>query len=124
MPRINIFSSVGRDGANVFGDVTVVQRLINLSSTMQRPIAEDGRCGPATISAIQKVQSNGLRMNRASGRLEPNDATFNFLTRGIEAEAFGSLKIAWGARVSVEFKVKLVEICENFGVDPNFHFPN
>ncbi len=118
--QIKIFSSVGWNGTNVFGDVTVVQRLVNLSSTTEHPIAEDGRCGPATISAIQKVQSRRLFMPDPTGRLEPNDATFNFLTRGIAAEALGGLQIAWGARVSVAFKVRLIEISQNFGVDPNY----
>jgi hypothetical protein len=118
--QIKIFSSVGWNGANVFGDVTVIQRLINLSSALQHPIAVDGRCGPSTISAIQKVQSHRLFIPQPTGRLEPNDPTFNFLTRGVMAEALGGLQIAWGARVSVAFKVKLIEISQNLGVDPNY----
>jgi len=117
--QIKIFSSVGWNGTNVFGDVMVIQRLINLSSIVQHPIAVDGRCGPATISAIQKVQSC-LSMPQPAGRLEPNDPTFNFLTEGIMAEALGDLQIAWGARVSIAFKAKLIEISHNLGVDPNY----
>lgn len=59
-------------------------------------------------------------MPQPTGRLEPNDPTFNFLTRGIVAAALGDLQIAWGARVSVAFKVKLIEISQNLGVDPNY----
>ena len=119
--KINIFSSVGRFGTNLFGDVTIIQKLINLNTpTLLRPIAVDGLCGPATISAIEEVQRHDLLMTRLTGRVEPNDPAFNFLTRGIAAEALGSQQIAWGAKVSVEFKVKLIEIAQNIDVDPNY----
>jgi len=118
--QIKIFSAVGSNGTNVFGDVTVIQRLINLSSILQHPIAVDGRCGPATIAAIQKVQSRHLFISQPTGRLEPNDITFNFLTRGITADVLNDQQIAWGAKVSVAFKAKLIEISQNLGVDPNY----
>lgn len=117
--KINIFSSVGRNGANLFGDVTIIQQLINLKTPNRRPLVVDGLCGPATISAIAEVQRH-LLISQPAGRLEPNDSTFDFLTRGITAEALGYPQIAWGARVSAAFKVKLIEIAQNLGVDPNF----
>jgi len=119
--KINIFSSVGRKASNLFGDVTIVQRLINLKIPPPlRPLDVDGLCGPATISAIERVQRHDLLMARPTGKVEPDDPAFNFLTRGIAAEALGGRQIAWGARVSAAFKVKLIEIAENIGVDPNY----
>ncbi len=123
--NINIFSSVGRNGTNLFGDVTIIQQLINLKiearkRPIARPIDVDGLCGPATISAIEQVQRHDLYMAQPAGKVEPDDPTFNFLTRGITAESLGSRQIAWGAKVGAAFKVKLIEISENIGVDPNY----
>ena len=119
--KISIFSSVGQFGANLFGDVTIIQQLINLKIPAPlRPIDVDGLCGPATISAIERVQRHDLHMAQPTGKVEPDDPAFNFLSRGITAEALGSRQIAWGAKVSAAFKVKLVEISENIGVDPNY----
>jgi hypothetical protein len=119
--NIRIFSSVGRNSTNLFGDVTIVQQLLNLTTPISpRPIDVDGRCGPATISAIEQVQRHHLLMSQPTGKLEPNDHTFNFLTRGIPAEAFGGQQIAWGTKVSAAFKLKLIQIAENLGVDPNY----
>jgi hypothetical protein len=117
--KFNIFNSVGRSGANLFGDVTIIQRLINLKNPL-RPIDVDGLCGPATISAIEAVQRQHLLIKRATGKVEPNDPTFDFLARDIAPEALGDEQIAWGARVSAAFKAKLIEISANIGVDPNF----
>jgi len=119
--KINIFSSVGRFGANLFGDVTIVQQLLNLKIPIPlRPLDVDGLCGPATISAIERVQRHDLLMAQPTGKVEPDDPTFSFLTRGIAAEALGSQQIAWGAKVSAAFKVKLIEIARNIDIDPNF----
>jgi hypothetical protein len=118
---IKIFAPVGRNAANLFGDVTIVQQLINLGrSAARRPIAVDGLCGPATISAIEAVQRRSLGLKKPSGILEPNDPTFSFLTRDVTAAAFGSRQIAWGARVTVAFKARLFEVAQNLGVDPNY----
>ena len=122
----SIFSSVGRNGANFFGDVSIVQQLINLKIPARlRPIDVDGLCGPATISAIERVQRHDLLMARPTGKVEPDDPTINFLMRGIMpdalgVDALGGQQIAWGAKVSAAFKVKLIEIAWNIDVDPNF----
>jgi hypothetical protein len=122
----SIFSSVGRNGANLFGDVTTVQQLINLKIPIDsRPLDVDGLCGPATISAIERVQRHDLLMARPTGKVEPDDPTINFLMRGIMpdalgVDALGGQQIAWGAKVSAAFKVKLIEIAWNIDVDPNF----
>lgn len=131
--KIAIFSSVGRNSTNLFGDVTIVQQLLNLTvpisprpiarhiaRAIARPINVDGLCGPATISAIEQIQRQNLLMTTPTGKVEPGDPTFNFLTHGISAESLGSQQIAWGARVSAAFKAKLIQIAENIGVDPNY----
>jgi hypothetical protein len=115
--KIRIYGSVGRSGRNLFGDVTLVQRLINLREPV--PLTVDGICGPATIAAIEKVQSRELRWSQPTGMLEPDDATFNALARGIATEALGDLQIAWGAQVSVAFKTRLIATARNLGADPN-----
>ena len=117
--KFNIFNSVGRSGANLFGDVTIIQRLINLK-VPKRPIDVDGLCGPATVSAIESVQRHHLLIKRPTGKVEPNDPTFVFLASDIAPEAFGDEQIAWGARVSAAFKAELIKIAGNIRVDPNF----
>jgi hypothetical protein len=128
--NISVFGSVGRNGANLFGDVTIVQQLLNLKIPIDsRPLDVDGLCGLATISAIERVQRH-LHITQPTGKVEPDDPTFNFLTRGITADALGPYavgvdalgipQIAWGAKVSAAFKGKLIEIAQNIDVDPNF----
>jgi len=118
---IRIFGSVGRNGTNLFGDVTIVQQLINLDVQIALPpIAVDGLCGPATIAAIEEVQRLHLPSAEPTGKLDPADPMFNFLARGNSASALGSQQIAWGAKVSAAFKARLIEIAENIDVDPNY----
>ena len=122
--KVNIFSSVGRSGDNLFGDVTIIQQLINLKIS-KRPIDVDGLCGPATISAISEIQRRHLFMNQPTGMVEPKDLTLDFLARGIGPEALGidaldGRQIAWGAKVSAAFKAELIEIAGRIEVDPNY----
>jgi hypothetical protein len=126
---IRIFGSVGRAGANLFGDVTIVQQLLNLnlaaSPGPSSPLAVDGLCGTATISAIETVEHRHLALKRPTGVLEPDGPAFDFLARGIAShalgvDALGSPQIAWGARISAGFKFRLVEVARNISVDPNF----
>jgi hypothetical protein len=118
---IRIFNSVGRDCANLHGDVAIVQQLINLNIPVPlRPIAVDGRCGSRTIFAIEEIQRHDLLMTKPSGQVKQDDPTFNFLTRGLTLDSLSTGKIAWGAKVSAAFKVKVIEIAGDVGVDPNF----
>jgi len=116
--KFNIFNSVGRSNANLFGDVTIIQKLLNLKVPF--PLDVDGLCGPATISAIEAVQRHHLLTKRPTGKVEPNDPTFKFLARDIAPDALGDEQIAWGSKVSAAFKAKLTQIARNIGVDPNF----
>jgi hypothetical protein len=116
--KFNIFASVGRSGANLFGDVTILQQLLNLK--IPNPIDIDGLCGPATISAIEAIERHHLLIKRPTGKVEPNDPTFDLLARDIATDALGDEQIAWGARVDAPFKAKLIQISKEIGVDPNF----
>jgi len=108
---------------NLPSDVKVVQALLNANLTIPLSLlALDGICGPATIFAIRKIQRRYLNSKAPDGRVDPGGPTLHFLTDpgriAIPAPATGA--IAWGAKVSPEFKAKLIKICANLGVDPNF----
>ncbi|HEY7308920.1 MAG TPA: glucosaminidase domain-containing protein [Gemmataceae bacterium] len=76
-----ISGSVGRNGTNRHADVSVVQQLINDRLAGQLPpLAVDGICGELTIGAIEEIQRRYLHMNSPDGRVDPNGATFRWLT--------------------------------------------
>ncbi len=78
-----ISGSVGRGGMNLRSDVLLVQQLINSHLPIPlRPLKVDGNCGAFTIGAIEEIQRRSLHMNPPDGKVDPNDATFRFLTGG------------------------------------------
>jgi hypothetical protein len=78
---VNISASVGRGGVNNRDDVLKVQRLINVKLPIPLlPLPENGVCGDLTIGAIEEIQRRELRMASPDGRVDPNGATFGFLT--------------------------------------------
>lgn len=84
--KISIVHSVGRNGVNNRSDVLTIQQLINANLPIPlRPIEVDGRCGPATITAVEEIQRRNLRILRPDGKVDPNGATFRFLTGGAGA---------------------------------------
>jgi hypothetical protein len=88
-----ISQSVGRGGANVAGDVRVVQELINVhiaSLTPLRPVFVDGRIGPGTIQAIEEFQRRIVRMPIPDGRVDPRGATLTALQRARAASAIAA----------------------------------
>jgi len=98
--KISIGQSVGRNGVNNRSDVLTIQQLINANLPIPlRPIVVDGRCGPATITAIEEIQRRNLRMIRPDGKVEPNGATFRFLT-GAPAAPQAESKNATAWRIS------------------------
>jgi hypothetical protein len=79
--KVRISGSVGRNGKNDTTDVRTIQNLINQSLPIPlRPLDSDGKCGPLTIGAIEEIQRRNLRMREPDGRVDPNGATFHFLT--------------------------------------------
>jgi hypothetical protein len=119
----SIGASVGRGGANLPDDVRIVQTLLNVRlTTSASPLVVDGVCSPPTISAIESVQSSFLHFQNPDGRVDPDGATLRFLA-GPANETPASPApgaIAWGKKVSPEFKAKVIEICANLAMDPNF----
>jgi|SRR5580658_4964149 hypothetical protein len=89
---IQISGSVGRGGKNLRSDVLLVQQLINSNLPIPlRPLKVDGNCGALTIGAIEEIQRRNLHMNPPDGKVDPNGATFRFLT-GRSAQAPPQLK--------------------------------
>jgi hypothetical protein len=81
--RSPIYHSVGASGTNLASDVCTVQRLLNASGVAAiSPLIVDGRAGPATIFAIEKVQRRFLHMKQPDGRVDPDGETLRFLTAG------------------------------------------
>jgi hypothetical protein len=116
----SISGSVGRGGVNDRNDVLTVQRLINAKlPTPLSPLDEDGVCGPLTIQAIEDIQRSNLGMPLPDGRIDPNSATFAFLSNPIPLPP-AMPAIAWGAKVSVAFKAKVIKISDSLGIDPNY----
>jgi hypothetical protein len=80
---LRISASVGRGGMNLRSDVLLVQQLINSHLPIPlRPLAVDGNCGALTIGAIEEIQRSSLQTNAPDGRVDPDSATFRFLTGG------------------------------------------
>jgi len=110
-----IVHSVGRKGTNDRSDVLIIQQLINDNLPVPlMPLNVNGICDPSTIFANEEIQRRNLHMKRPDGRVDPDGATYRFLT------SIPGQKIAWGAKVSTAFKTKLIKIAGNLGVDPDF----
>jgi len=83
-----IAGSVGRGGRNLRADVIKIQRLINADLPIPlAPLAEDGVCGPQTISAIGEYQRRKFAMNPADCRVDPGGRTFRALTGSAPCQA-------------------------------------
>ncbi len=83
-----------------------------------RPLDVTGHCGQATIDVIDEIQLRNLRMKRPDGRVDPSGATFRFLTANVAGSVPAG--VAWGAKVSLAFKTKVIQVAGNLGVDPNY----
>lgn len=78
----SISGSVGQGGKNKEDDVRTVQQLLNQKGAA--PALEvDGLCGPKTIGAVRKFQSDNLGF--ADGRVDPGGQTWGALTGGAAA---------------------------------------
>jgi hypothetical protein len=83
---VSISASVGRGGTNREDDVRAIQQLLNdhLPSSLA-PLDVDGKCGPATIGAIEEIQRRLLNMDPPDGRIDPGGATLRVLNGGTPA---------------------------------------
>ncbi len=80
----NITASVGKGGVNKRVDVLTVQKLLNQhirSITPLRPLAENGRVGPATLGAIEEFQRRVVGLTTPDGRVDPNGRTLRALNQ-------------------------------------------
>lgn len=130
-----LMGSVGRNGRNFRADVIFVQRLLNrvLKSPFV-PLKVDGLVGRKTIHAIEYFQLHFAHFLRPDGVVDANGKTWCELNRlsgrSVIREASvlladidkktDSKKIAWGAKVSAEFKKKLLEVSRFLDVSPDY----
>jgi hypothetical protein len=78
---INIPDSVGSAGVNNRDDVLRVQRRINAKLPIPLlPIPENGDLGIPDGECHRGDQRRNVRLFRPGGRVDPNGATFGFLT--------------------------------------------
>lgn len=115
-------------------DVRLVQQLLNRHRPMVMALlAVDGRMGPITIAAIRAFQLSKLKMSQPDGVVHPSGPTLAALCQSpfelvlkptrlskpsTQADYAGD-KIAWGGKVPVEFKRKVVEICGDLELSPD-----
>jgi hypothetical protein len=121
MPTLSLTGSVGRNGTNDRDDVLLVQQLLNgyLSGLLPpTSIDEDGIVGPQTIGAIEQFQEDVVKLSNVDGRVDPDGRTFHALLV-IASEPAPAPTIAWGSRVSDQFKRKVIAICGRLNADPN-----
>lgn len=137
---ISIVGSVGKAGNNFKNDVILVQELLNRSTaTPKTLLAIDGFVGYKTIEMIYLFQQRVVGFTPPDSLIEPNGRTWKQLRRYHsdspttfefpflvfpasvpDYPALGLKKIAWGKKVSVEFKSKVIKIAINLNVSPDY----
>lgn len=82
--NMKIYKAVGKNSANEYADVKVVQACLNAHVKFGRggltAVKEDGRCGPKTIEAIGLFQKHFVGMQNPDGRVDPDGKTIRYLT--------------------------------------------
>lgn len=142
----NIVASVGRHGKNFKSDTILIQELINRATRPPfRLLKIDGIAQFHTISAIDRFQKEVLKFKKPDGLVEPGGKTWRALSR-YRSEAANTFthhflsflglgkdedeankpqmhsgkSIAWGAKVTPAFKSKIIKICKNLDVSPDY----
>ena len=141
-----IRGSVGKTAKNYPDDVFVVQTLLNRHrKPPKKLIAVDKIAGGETVQAIIDFQAQVVKLNRPDGRIDPAGKTFVLLntdnqwhwlpsafskaieqlTKNVAINIQALLntqpkKIAWGAKVSGEFKIKAIQVATNLGISPDY----
>lgn len=141
-----IRGSVGKGGKNYPDDVFAVQTLLNRHcKPPARLIAVDKKVGSETLQAIITFQRETVKLSNPDGRVDPAGKTFVLLNTNKEQPwlpyAFSRVleqltkdvavnmralmntqprKIAWGAKVSGEFKNKAIQVAINLEISPDF----
>lgn len=142
-----IRSSVGRKGKNSKADVVTVQELLNRAiRPPYRLLDTDGFVGAKTIEMIEFFQSEVMGFQFPDALIDADGKTWSVLSRYTkgnptyttahffsydppkkpkysveldDAPASGD-EIAWGAKVSVAFKQKVIRIAAGLGVSPDY----
>jgi putative chitinase len=83
-----IVKSVGHSGQNDLTDVMVFQILFNLNlprfpDPKPRKLTTDGRIGPNTIRAIEKFETQVMKLKSSDGMMVPGDRTVRALLKGL-----------------------------------------
>lgn len=137
---ISIVGSVGQTGNNFKDDVILVQDLLNRSTaTPMTLLTIDGFAGCKTIEMIYLFQQRVVGFKSPDSLIEPNGRTWKQLRRYHsnspttvkfpflvfpasvpDHPASGFKKIAWGSKVSAEFKSKVLKIANNLNVSPDY----
>jgi hypothetical protein len=137
--------TVGRNGLNRKSDVKRVQELLNRAIRVPYRLLDiDGIVGTDTIGAIERFQKEVVQLVAPDALIEPGKKTWRALaklvgevantqTNGFRkvsqppstsaaqpATGAAGQKIAWGAKVSAPFKTRVIAICQELGVTPDY----
>jgi hypothetical protein len=114
---LKLADSVGKGGKNRIDDVRLVQQLVNRFRPSQLSLLRvDGLAGVLTTAAIELFQQNSLNMGSPDGLVSPLGPTFAALTGHQPALE----RVAWGAKVSGAFKMKVLTIAKALVMNPDF----
>ncbi|AXB30838.1 hypothetical protein DSB67_04295 [Vibrio campbellii] len=138
--------SVGLKGINKKADVKLVQEALNrVTIGPLRLLSVDGLCGANTRQRVYWFQKEVLKFRRPDSLIDVKGKTWKALSLFLvkpkeQAKSFASLfstshkqvvekvepsiqsiqTIAWGAKVSPEFKHKVLLVCKELGINPDF----
>lgn len=146
---MSLKSSVGHKGTNQRDDVTKVQELLNRATRIPyRLLDTDGIMGPRTLERIYYFQLEVLGFQFPDRLIDANGKTWSVLKRYSNGEpgyltnhfhcydppkkpkfsvettpskpTTTSNEIAWGAKVSVGFKNKVITIAKGLNISPDY----
>lgn len=112
-----LHAAVGRAQPNLSQDARLVQQLLNRFRPAGEPLLKvDALIGVYTVAAIEEFQQRVVGMTRPDGVVSPGGATLKALCSG----QTDTLLVAWGARVSVPFKQKTIDIADMLSIPIDF----
>jgi hypothetical protein len=116
MGNVRISASVGKGGKNVFGDVLVVQILLNkfiVPGSLKLPVLmQDGQGGPKTTKAIETFQLQIAGLSKADGKVDPNGKTLKALNgplpsvQGSKSPPPGAKPVTWVLDDTQEWRIR------------------
>jgi peptidoglycan hydrolase-like protein with peptidoglycan-binding domain len=115
MPSLS--APVGKGCPNRAPDARLVQQLLDrFRPSPQSQIKVDGKVGPRTVAAIEQFQKTVVKMKKPDGIVSPGGLTLKTLSGGQLLVD----RVAWGAKVTDAFKIKLLEITRALELNPDF----